>query len=67
MFPGPGANIIRNEAGEPLGWDYPAEPEFDDFDRDYDREADVCPYCDRVMSHREAAEQGACNDCFEPT
>jgi hypothetical protein len=22
-----------------------------------------CPYCDRVMSKREAAEQGACNDC----
>lgn len=23
MFPGPGAQIYRNEAGEPLGWDYP--------------------------------------------
>lgn len=23
----------------------------------------VCPYCARVMSNREAAEQGACNDC----
>jgi len=23
-----------------------------------------CPYCDRVMSNREAAEQGACNDCY---
>lgn len=23
----------------------------------------VCPYCGRVMSRREAAEQGACNDC----
>jgi hypothetical protein len=22
-----------------------------------------CPGCDRVMSQREAAEQGACNDC----
>jgi hypothetical protein len=22
-FPGAGAHIIRNEAGEPLGWDYP--------------------------------------------
>ncbi len=22
-----------------------------------------CPYCDRVMSNREAIEQGACNDC----
>lgn len=25
MFPGPGAQIIRNEAGEPLGWDYPSD------------------------------------------
>ena len=23
MFPGPGAQIYRNESGEPLGWDYP--------------------------------------------
>jgi hypothetical protein len=23
-----------------------------------------CPYCDRVMSNREAAEQGSCNDCY---
>jgi hypothetical protein len=23
-----------------------------------------CPYCGRVMSDREAAEQGACNDCY---
>jgi rubrerythrin len=24
-FPGPGAHIYRNEAGEPIGWDYPSE------------------------------------------
>jgi hypothetical protein len=31
MFPGPGAQIYRNEAGEPLGWDYPSyEPDWDD-------------------------------------
>ena len=24
MFPGPGAQIYRNEAGEVLGWDYPS-------------------------------------------
>jgi hypothetical protein len=23
-----------------------------------------CPYCHRMMSTREATEQGACNDCF---
>lgn len=27
MFPGPGAEIIRNEDGEPLGWDYPPSAE----------------------------------------
>lgn len=25
MFPGPGAQIHRNEAGEPIGWDYPED------------------------------------------
>jgi hypothetical protein len=30
MFPGPNANIYRNEVGEVLGWDYPAEPEYCD-------------------------------------
>lgn len=25
MFPGAGAEIIRNEDGEPLGWDYPPD------------------------------------------
>lgn len=24
-----------------------------------------CPYCDRVMSAREAAEQGSCDDCYD--
>jgi hypothetical protein len=33
MFPGPGAQIYRNEAGEPIGWDYPSydEPDPDAF------------------------------------
>lgn len=26
-FPGAGAQVYYNEAGEPLGWDYPAEAE----------------------------------------
>lgn len=32
MFPGPNANVYYNEAGEPLGWDYPSddEPEYCD-------------------------------------
>ena len=29
MFPGPGAQIYRNEAGEPLGWDYPSDEPYE--------------------------------------
>lgn len=32
MFPGAGAQVYYNEAGEPLGWDYPSDPEFDPTD-----------------------------------
>jgi len=35
-FPGAGARVYYNEAGEPLGWDYPnydAPPDVDDYDR----------------------------------
>ncbi len=45
-FPGADAIIIRNDEGEPLGWDYPSEPdpgeiaddfcEFDDYDPEDD-------------------------------
>jgi hypothetical protein len=27
MFPGAGAQVYRNEEGEPVGWDYPDENE----------------------------------------
>lgn len=32
-FPGPGAQVYYNEAGEPLGWDYPSTepPEPDEY------------------------------------
>lgn len=34
-FPGPGAQIYYNEAGEPLGWDYPSdEPDYDPYEDD---------------------------------
>lgn len=41
MFPGPGAQIYRNEAGEPIGWDYPPDPRDpgnidDHFEDDFD-------------------------------
>jgi len=43
-----------------------------DGDHDYDSEPTTishggrCPYCGLVMSVREQAEQGACNDCYGP-
>lgn len=38
MFPGPGAQIYYNEAGEVLGWDYPPDP-----DNFYDDEMHYSP------------------------
>jgi hypothetical protein len=48
VFPGAGAQVYYNEAGEPLGWDYPGEPDpgdaqddadfYADFDADYDED-----------------------------
>lgn len=55
MFPGYGAEIYRNEAGEVLGWDsgYGFEPEYKpeeevygfDYDFDEDECPDECPRC----------------------
>lgn len=41
-FPGAGAVVYRNEAGEPIGWDYPShdEPDPDEPDDGYDLGAD---------------------------
>lgn len=38
MFPGPGARIYKNEAGEPIGWDYPSYDEPNVYDEMYDSE-----------------------------
>jgi len=40
MFPGPGARIDRNEAGEPIGWDYPSMAEDDPYDEAYPYDED---------------------------
>jgi hypothetical protein len=47
MFPGPNATIVRNEDGEPIGWDdhtYDGEPDNDPYDNydnyDYDPDED---------------------------
>lgn len=49
MFPGAGAEIIRNEVGEPLGWDYPSrddpyDPNDDIYGDDYP-DTDFCGDC----------------------
>lgn len=36
MFPGAGAQVYRNEAGEPLGWDYPSDDDPGDPYDDYE-------------------------------
>ena len=44
MFPGAGAHVYYNEAGEPIGWDYPSyEPEYCP-DCGGPLHADECPY-----------------------
>jgi len=61
MFPGPGANIYRNEAGEPTGWDYPAEPDEADvadayYDRDPQEEEDLDDRAEAEVLAEAAAE-----------
>jgi len=36
MFPGAGAQVYRNEAGEPIGWDYSSEPDPNEWADEYD-------------------------------
>lgn len=50
-FPGPGAVIIRNEAGEPLGWDYPSDDALY-HDDDYNDAIDPrCQECGGAFDH----------------
>lgn len=65
-FPGAGAQIYRNEAGEPLGWDHPSYddgPDPDDFDEcDYDDENfDECDYDDEDPDG--GTEWVICDEC----
>lgn len=41
MFPGANAQVYRNEAGEPIGWDYPSEEPDYDYWEDQDNNWDL--------------------------
>lgn len=70
MFPGAGASVYYNEAGEPLGWDYPSayEPDYDPMDiggDDYDDYDDDDP-CDGRHAPAFDPEQYAPGSTVQP-
>lgn len=56
MFPGPNAVIIRNEAGEPLGWDNPDDHEWSPEDDDDAERRYHSLSCDGCGHHPEDCE-----------
>lgn len=54
MFPGAGAQVYRNEAGEPLGWDYPDQD--GPHDPDDDLYADFCEPDDEEESEQDCPD-----------
>lgn len=63
-FPGAGAQVYYNEAGEPTGWDYPGyddgpDPDdeygYDDFDEDGDPDWVICDECGNEYESGEPA------------
>ncbi len=54
MFPGAGAQVYYNEAGEPLGWDYPDLHDYNEwYDDDGRDEMDEEEYEDRQAIRKE--------------
>lgn len=70
MFPGAGAQVYRNEVGEPTGWDYPSDPNedpgdpYDDYDYDYVEDVDPTPHSPPMAE--DAHLEMAYEDRFEP-
>lgn len=68
MFPGASAIVYRNDAGEPIGWDYPSE---DDGYVDYEEEQDryltnpryICAVCGE---HADYHDDEYADHVFEP-
>lgn len=64
LFPGAGAQVYRNEAGEPIGWDYPdTDPPYDDNQDPY-QQLDASDYCDCGEPHVDplTGERCGCQD-----
>jgi hypothetical protein len=65
MFPGANASVYRNEAGEPIGWDYPSSDDPydpDDYlthDADDDDDEVEVEWCDALA--RKGTGTGSCN------
>jgi hypothetical protein len=61
-FPGPGAEIHYNEAGEPTGWDYPSyePPEPDPYEESAADAAAEAAYF-YAMDEEGASDDEACN------
>lgn len=61
MFPGPNAQVYYNEAGEPLGWDYPSDepPEEDYEDQERRYQMMVCEGCGQHPEDCECEEEEA--------
>jgi hypothetical protein len=64
VFPGAGARVYYNDAGEPLGWDYPSDDPRDAWDEWQDREPEPdrepCDECDKQW-----ADEAHARDCEE--
>ena len=76
MFPGANAHVYYNEAGEPLGWDYPSDDPYDPDDW-YDRmewesdeffyAAEVWDTCQCGDDEFGACGKDTCRDEYETT
>jgi hypothetical protein len=66
-FPGAGAQVYYNEAGEPMGWDYPSsyeEEPYSDYDDgrwapEFDGEGEYCNSCEQPSEDLEEANPGS--------
>lgn len=72
MFPGANAQVYRNEAGEPIGWDYPSygDDYYDDHYENWEVEFETAEECieERYHARDGYGENGwwVCDYCNTP-